>query len=173
MTLGTHSKRLGDLAVGGCLAPTVADPATGLCVVPTPTVPSSYAPYSCNWFEQLFNPSACASAASPTPVIPTPPPPSTTITVGAPDPSMQGSSYYSGQTTDGQPIYINTPSAQQSQASQVAAATAAAAAGYTDCSTLWNQLTNANCPCTACTSYGSWALIGGAALLALWILSKR
>ena len=141
-------------------------------VAPPPDPNEGNLPYECNWLEKLFQPAACASAASPVPPIPQPAPPSTSITVGAPDPKMQGPSYTSGQTANGQTIYVNTPSADQIQAAQVQQITDQVAANYVDCSSTWNQLTNSQCPCTICTNYGSWIILGVGALAGLFLLTR-
>lgn len=145
---------------------TTQGPASGTA----PTLEQSYAPYQCNWFQNLLSPSQCASAESPTPMLPGPAAPSVSFTVGAPDPNMQGPSYISGQTSDGQNIYVNTPSADQIHAAQVAGITNQISQNYVDCSSLWNQLFNSQCPCTSCSSLQSWALIAGVGLIGFFLL---
>lgn len=144
---------------------TTQGPASGTA----PTLEQSYAPYQCNWFQNLLSPSQCASAESPTPMLPGPAAPSVSFTVGAPDPNA-GASAPSGTTSDGQQIYMNAPTAQQIQAAQVAGITSAVSSGYVDCSSLWNQLVNSQCPCQACGSLQSWAVIGGIGFIAFLAL---
>jgi hypothetical protein len=133
--------------------------------------------YQCNWFENLFMSSQCASAASP--INPSPSLPNggavpASITSSCPAGTSQdaGTCAYSGTDANGNPVYVSIPPPDVLHAQQVAAITAASGQGYVDCSQLWNQLTNAACPCAVCTSYGSWALIALAGLAGILILTK-
>jgi hypothetical protein len=115
------------------------------------------ASYQCNWFESFFWPSACASAATATPPVPTLP--------NGGSPTIASVDPVTGDVT------MLTP--QQQQAQNVASIQAQAVANApADCTQLWNQLTNSACPFTYGSSAGSWLLIGGAAILGLWIFSK-
>lgn len=138
----------------------------------------SSTPYVCNAWELLTNASGCASAASPVPSVPslTNAPnggaPIVTITVGAPQPGAGGSSIM-GYDSNNNPIYANTPTAQQQQQIDVASLQAQmAASGYVDCSSLWNQITNKQCPCTYCSSTGVLIGVAVAALVGVFLLAK-
>ena len=135
------------------------------------TAGESAAPYQCNWFQKMWSPDACASAASPTPPLPTPPPPTGAFSTGTPAPNA-GASVIAGTDANGNTIYWNTPSAQDQQKAIVASITGQVASGYVDCSQPWNELFNAQCPCTICSSVMEWGLVGAAALLALLILKR-
>jgi hypothetical protein len=139
--------------------------------------------YSCNWLENLFDPSGCASAATATPA-----PPNlqtlgasagaapVTFSTGGPLLGANGqpmNAVVAGTDSNGQPIYANTPTAQQQQTINVAAIQAQATQNApVDCTQLWNQLTSAACPCTYCQNFGTWIGIGIAALIGLVILEK-
>jgi hypothetical protein len=138
----------------------------------------SSTPYVCNAWQLLTSPAQCASAASPVPPVPslTNAPnggaPIVTITVGAPQPGAGGSSIM-GYDSNNDPIYANTPTAQQQQQIDLASLQSQmAASGYVDCSSLWNQITNSKCPCTYCSSTGTLIAVGVAALVGVWLLSK-
>lgn len=157
-----------------CVPPAWLDP-NGLCTTQagaTASAQESSAPYECNWLQKLFDASGCASAASPVPPLPAPAPPSTSITVGGTDPNMQGDSYQAGTDAAGNPIYVNTPSAQQIHAAQVQQITSQVASGYVDCSSIWNQLTNSACPCIACQNSTTYIGIAVFALAALWVVTR-
>ena len=133
--------------------------------------------YTCNWFQSWLMPTTCASAASPinpSPSLPNGGAPPASISSSCPAGTSEdaGTCAYSGTDANGNPIYVSTPNPVDLHAAQVAAITAAAGAGYVDCSTLWNQLTNAKCPCTSCTSVGTWVAVGVAALIAVLVLEK-
>jgi hypothetical protein len=161
-----------DVQGNTCAAGWTLDPGgSGLCI-PGTNNETGITPYQCNWFESIFDPSACASAASPIN-----PPPTLPVTGAYPvtitaTPAAGSTTIQTITDSSGNVLYATTPSPQQVQASNVAAITAAAGAGYVDCTQLWNQLTNAACPCTYCSSYGSYLLIGLAAIAGFLILVK-
>ena len=62
---------------------------------------------------------------------------------------------------------------QQQQALNVASIQAQAIANApVDCTSIWNQLTSPACPCTYCSSYGSYVAIGLGLVLSVWLLGK-
>jgi hypothetical protein len=160
------------------------NPDTGLCIGGTPSQSAvnqlnqqSMTPYSCNTLQAMLNPTACASASSPTPALPSPPPPTAYVYTGSCPPNTSladGTCSQSGVDANGNPIYVSTTNPQgQSYHQQVTqAVNQQVAAGYVDCTSVWNQLFNAACPCTICQSSGGWLLLGGAALLALVVAVK-
>ena len=163
---------------GSMCNPANVNPTTGFCLnaeaeQAAPTLPSE-TPYQCNWLQNFLSPSACASAASPTPPVPTPPPPPATVGSScAPNTSLDdGSCSISGHDSNGNPIYVSAPQGAAYHAYVVQDITAQVAAGYVDCSTLWNQLFNSQCPCTLCSNTTTWLVLGVAGLGALFVLGK-
>ena len=130
----------------------------GTCVLPTgaDVQAAADAPYTCNWLQNMWNPTACASAqsqgSSQGPIAPLAP------VVSTIDPN-------SGDVT------MLTPA--QQQALNVAAITnnASQTAGV-DCSLWYNQMFNAKCPCTSCQSIFGWLGVGLAAFVLLSMVKK-
>jgi hypothetical protein len=160
-----------DVQGNPCTGNWTLDPGgSGLCV-PGTNNQTGVAPYQCNWFESIFDPSACASAAS---TIPPPPTLPAQYQVSVTPTPPAGSTVVQTTTdpTTGNPLYLTTPSPQQQQALNVQSITQQVASGYVDCSLLFNQITNAACPCTYCESYGTYLLIAAAALAALIVIPR-
>lgn len=120
-----------------------------------PTSAESLAPYQCNWLENWYDPTACASAASPTP------PPGTLP--GGSGPTIASVDPNTGAVT------MLTP--QQQHVLDLASLQQQAQAGYVDCTQWYNQLFNSACPCTYCSNLMTWGLVAGAALL-LYLVKK-
>jgi hypothetical protein len=161
----------------------------GLGQVATAMNPYSFAPtnatapeaenptYQCNWLENLFDPSGCASAATQTPPPPTLPnggAPAVTFSTGSPLTGADGqpmNSSVAGTAANGETVYVNTPTATQQQVINTTSIQAQAQANApVDCTQLWNQLTSAQCPCNYCSAYGSYVLIGAAVVLLILVL---
>lgn len=111
------------------------------------------------FFDRLFQGAACQGAGSPGATLPAQSLPNdgapTTTISSAPIAGMVSS--YAGVDANGNPIYVNTPSADQQQASNVAAITAAASSALAaadansnstapDCTTFFNEYFNPACP---------------------------
>jgi len=148
------------------------DTLMGTCVQNPETDVQTQGSYQCNWLQNLFSPSACASAATSTPAPPTLPAQPTTILTDSP----LGAGYtsvLSGTDSNGNPIYVNTPTGVTQQIANVASIAAQATANApVDCTQWYNQLFSAACPCTVCGSLTTWAGIGIAATILILVLKK-
>lgn len=162
-------------SAGNTCALADVDVLTGMC---PETQQQAMTPYTCNWLENLFNPTACASAASPTPPLPSPPAPPASVGSACPSGTSvaAGTCSISGYDSNGNPVYVSAPQGAQYQAIATQQIQQGVAANYVDCSQLWNQLFNSACPCTYCSNAGTWVVIGivgiGALLLARGILFR-
>lgn len=154
------------------------DALTGICLSPITTQQEAMTPYSCNSVENFLNSQACASAASPTPTLPSPPAPPASVASACPSGTSveAGTCSISGYDSNGNPIYVAAPQGSAYKAYASSQIQQQVAAGYVDCSQLWNQLFNSACPCTYCSNAGTWVVIGvvglGALLLARGILFR-
>jgi hypothetical protein len=158
-----------DVQGNTCAAGWTLDPAgSGLCI-PGTNNETGITPYQCNWFESIFDPSACASAASVIPPPPALPTPMSPVLSSAP---TGPTSVYAGTDASGNPVYATPATAQQQQAANVSSITGQVSSAYVDCSSVWNQITSPACPCTYCGSYGTYLLIGIAAIAGFFILVK-
>jgi len=133
---------------------------------------------TCNWFENLFMPGTCASAAS----APTSPlalalpgggAPQTTISGSCPPGTSlgDGTCIQSGTDSNGNPIYVSVPNPQQQQQLNVAAIQQQAKENTpVDCSQWQNNWFNPACNCTYCQTALTWGGIGLAAFLLFGLL---
>ena len=145
------------------------DSITGTCTQNPETQAQTTGSYQCNWLQNLFMPSACASAATPTPPPPTLPPQPTPILSSTPS----AGSIYAGTDANGNPVYVTQPTPQQQQQQNVASIQQQAQANAPpDCTQWYNQLFNTACPCTYCSGLTTWAGIGIAATILILVLKK-
>lgn len=142
---------------------------------PDDPVDDTTTPYECNWLEKLFDSSGCASASSITPPVPTPPPPAASIGTSCPSgtSTSDGTCTASGVDTNGSPIYVSATQGAAYHAQVVTSIQSqAAGSGYVDCTSIWNQFTSSQCPCTVCDTTEGFLIIGGVALAVLFVLIK-
>lgn len=160
---------LGQTLVGGAAQCDLIDEALGTCIS---LIQSGPITTQCNWFESLFWPSECQAAQGTVQPVPAPAPPSTNYG-SSPTPPAGYSATYSGTDSNGNPVYVYTPTEPTLQQQTVAGITSQVAANEpVDCTQWQNMFFNSACNCYTCQSALMWGGLGLLALLAFSVLKK-